>query len=125
PGVFSYSYLLVLCGISLMVYFNSREKTYMYYALYTLVLSAYIFMKSSMPEKIGKVYYESAHYVLNYFIQIIFHCFYILFGINFLKIPEYFPRLEKRVHIYLALLFGFSFVYYLLVLNGYFSINQY
>lgn len=124
-GVFTYSYLMVLCGISLMVYFNNREKTYMYYALYTLVLSAYVFIKSSMPQKIGVLYYESVHYVLNYFIQIVFHCFYILFGINFMNFPSYFPHLEKRVHTYLALLFGFSFVYYLLVLDGHFSISQY
>lgn len=125
PGVFTYSYLLVLCGISLIVYFNNREKTYLYYALYTWVLSVYIFTKASMPDEIGKLYYNGVHYVFNYFIQIIFHCFYILFGINFLNIPDHFPCLAKQVYIYLVLLFSFSLMYYFLVLNGYFSVNQY
>ncbi len=125
PGVFTYSYLLVLCGVSLIVYFNNREKTYMYYALYTLTLSVYVFSKASVPDKIGKLYYDGVHYVFNYFIQIIFHCFYILFGIHFLNIPQYLPRLQKKVYTYLIILFGLSFVYYGLVLGGYFSVSQY
>lgn len=125
PGVFTYSYLLVLFGISLVVYFNNHEKTYKYYALYTLMLSVYAFTKSSMPEGIGKIYYEGVHYVFNFFIQIVFHCFYVLFGINFLNFREHFPQLEKKVHIYLLILFTFSLVYYVLVLLGYYSIASY
>lgn len=125
PGVFTYSYLLVLCGVSLVVYFNNREKTYMYYALYTLTLSVYIFSKASMPDKMGKLYYDGVHYVFNYFVQIIFHCFYILFGIHFLNIPQHFPHLKKKVHTYLIILFGVSLAYFGLVLGGYFTVSQY
>lgn len=92
--------LFVFTIISSLITVFSKEKTYLYYSLYTFFLLTYILLKIPYLEILN--YFRSfIPGAYNFYSQTLFYSFYIYFFLYFLDIESYFPVLTRRLKILL------------------------
>lgn len=92
------SSLFVLLNISSIVYSQTKDKVFLYYALYNVFLLTYSLTKN----QIGFNQLFTNHSFadlrsLNYYIQIIYNAFLFYFSITFLDLRKTYPRYVKTV----------------------------
>ncbi|GGE34533.1 histidine kinase [Psychroflexus planctonicus] len=92
--------LFVFTIISGLIALFTKEKTYLFYALYTCFLLTYIFLKTPYKE-IQDYFIDLFHPAYNFYSQTLFYSFYIYFFLYFLDIEDYFPSLTKKIKILL------------------------
>ena len=89
--VLVWSFIISICAflalICIIVYFQSKQKDFLYYGLYNLVLSTYIFTKSPLPMSWKDIYYDSPQLLTyNWFSQEIYISFLFIFYMRFMNI---------------------------------------
>lgn len=101
----------ILIALGWLVYFQSGEKSFMYYGIFALLVMAYLIIKTPFDiynPKLIRLFYESRYYPLSYFIQICFYLTYFHFFINFLELDTKLPNFTKKLKLTTQLVFLIS-----------------
>lgn len=112
-----WSFTIVLCiilfFICTIIYLKSKQKVFLYYGLYNLVLFSYVALKNTRyPDFILGFIYESNFRIYNYYSQVVYLFFLFLFYLHFLDIHLSHPLKYKRIRQYLSgLLVFFSLLF--------------
>ena len=98
--------LLTFFLLSILIYLQSKQKIFLYYGLYNISLFTYLLTKSPFfSEYIDSQYLESRYISFNWYIQIIYNSFLILFYKEFLNLKKHFPRFNRFIINYLLIQF--------------------
>lgn len=101
--------LLTFFLLSLLIYLQSKQKVFLYYGLYNISLFAYLMTKSPFfAEYIDSQYLVSRYISFNWYVQIIYNSFLILFYKEFLNLKKHFPKFNKFIPNYLWIQFFFA-----------------
>jgi len=97
---------LIIYGlICSLIFIQSRQKVFLYYGLYNLLVVVFIFKNSPLiPQVWVRNYIESDYYIFNWLIQVIYNCLLFYFYIEFLEMKTHFPRFSKLLLKFLRLL---------------------
>ena len=98
------SLLVVFIIISTFIYRINHDKTFRYYALYCLFLLIYVVYKFDFYDPFIQWIDIWGNRGFNWMIQVLYHAFYIAFGISFLEFPKYYPVLNKGINYYFKIL---------------------
>lgn len=104
--------LFVFTIISSLIATFSKEKTFVFYALYTFFLASYIILKTPYLE-VRNFLSEAVPAAYNWYSQTLFYSFYFYFFLYFLDIKSYFPKLTrafKRILFWGIVVSSFLFV---------------
>lgn len=110
----------MLSTLAVLLYRNTQDKTFLFYALYNISLLFYIISKNSYIVEILQPIIHK-YYPLNWAIQIIYNSFLFYFGINFLNLKEYFPKRVARIDFFtrIMMITGSIGVFISILLNDY------
>lgn len=108
--------LLIYFLLCFGIYFQSKQKSFLFYGLYNLCLLSYIVTKSPfLQEHLLIVYQQSKFSSFNWFIQVLYNSLLFLFYREFLDLKIYFPKFNVVLYRYLviqivsaSLLFGYT-----------------
>ncbi len=111
--------LVIFFLFSFLVYIQSRQKTFLFYAFYNILLAASLIYNSPyIPIAIITDFRNGAYFPLSWFIQIVYNTFLFFFYFEFLELKKYFPRYARILSRFLLLLSGGSLL--LVVFSIYF-----
>jgi len=103
-GLIIYS---LLCSL---IYVQTKQKTFLYYGLYNILLFMFIFKNSPLlPQDQVNEYLNSRFIPINWFIQIVYNSLLFFFYIEFLEFKTFFPRYTSFLVKFLRILLAFSF----------------
>jgi len=103
-GLIIYS---LLCSL---IYVQTKQKTFLYYGLYNILLFMFIFKNSPLlPQDQVNEYLNSRFIPINWFIQIVYNSLLFFFYIEFLEFKTFFPRYTSFLVKFLRILMVFSF----------------
>jgi len=89
--------LTIFLIISIFIYKNIKENVFKYYAFFKFFLLLYLILKSGAIIKFSLP--EFGHLrPLNWGIQVVYNIYLSYFGISFLKLDVYFPKITHNVH---------------------------
>ena len=118
PDIFMWHFtataLFMLCLISGIISYHSREKSFKYYAFYSFFLLLYLFFKSPYEIPFLISMYESRFSSLNWYVQVIYNCIYFLFFISFLDVKVY----HLKVYTFIRRVVGIAFTISTLLFLG-------
>jgi sensor histidine kinase YesM len=110
--------LVIFFLFSSLVYIQSRQKTFLYYALYNILLAGSLLYNSPyIPVSVTTEFRNSSFFPISWFIQIVYNTLLFFFYFEFLEIKNYFPRYSRILSRFLILLSVSSFL--LLVFSVY------
>lgn len=110
--------LVIFFLFSFLVYIQSRQKTFLYYAFYNILLAVSLIYNSPyIPVSLTNDFRNSSFFPLSWFIQIVYNTFLFFFYFEFLELKKYYPRYARHLSRFLLLLSGGSFL--LLVFSVY------
>lgn len=112
-----FSALFIFSISSGIIGFYSKQKTFIYYSLYSFFLLLYIALK--LPYKLSFIsdLYESKWSIINWYLQSIYYTFYFLFFLYFLNINKHFPTTHTYFRIGLGIIFTISCCFFLASLS--------
>jgi len=117
--------LTILCLVSVIIGFNSTEKSFSLYALYTFFLLFYFILISPYDFKWRDQLYATPYKALRWYSQVIYNCSYFLFFLYFLDVKKHlntFYRFIVKVVFILFLVGTLAFIYSILFKNpGFFD----
>lgn len=97
--------------ISLMLFIKVKKRVYLYYSLYLFFLVLYILPRDPYSFFSKTFFYSSFFKVVNWYLQVIYHFFYFIFGVEFLSVKTYSKRFYRQVkQVLLGLLLSGSLV---------------
>lgn len=102
--------LFIICSL---VYFKSKQKEFLFYGLYNLFLCSYIFLKYPLSQiPLSALIYEHKLEVYNYYAQVIYLFFLLLFYMHFIEMPKFFSKKYNMIkQVLMTVLIGFSLLY--------------
>lgn len=114
--IFAWHFLLgalsILTLLGWLVYFQSGERSFLYYGLFSSFALIYVITKT--PEiyelEIISKFYTSRYLPLSYFLQVIFYHFYFHFVIHFLKLNVLAPVFVRYLKIIINLIIAIAFI---------------
>ncbi len=97
--------LVIFFLFSILVYLQTRQKTFLYYGLYNVVLAVSLLYNSPyIPLSVLGDFRNSSFFPLSWFIQIVYNTFLFFFYIEFLELRTYFPKYSKNLIRFLHIL---------------------
>lgn len=105
--------IFVLCIISGIISYHSKEKSFGYYALYSFSLLVFLFFKAPYKVDFIAAIYQSRFTSLNWYVQVIYNCSYFVFFLHFLDLKEHYIRFYefiKRVVVSVFLVSSLIFI---------------
>jgi len=97
--------LVIFFLFSILVYIQSRQKTFLYYSLYNILLAVSLLYNSPyIPLSVLGDFRNSSFFPLSWFIQIVYNTFLFFFYIEFLELRTYFPKYSKNLIRFLRIL---------------------
>ncbi|NLO71490.1 MAG: histidine kinase [Porphyromonadaceae bacterium] len=102
--IFTATILIIFFVIALMVYFTNREKLFKYYSLYCFFTLLYVLFKFDFGPNIYYEIVKSANHSYEFVVQLIYHAFYLLFGLLFLQLAKFKPKLNRFIERYAYIL---------------------
>lgn len=91
---------LILVLITVFIFRNTKDKTFFWYALYNTLLLLYILPKNNGVFNLS--FFDIRGFSsFNWYIQILYNSCLTYFGISFLNLKNYFPKLTKIAHKFL------------------------
>ncbi|MBD3724292.1 MAG: histidine kinase [Flavobacteriaceae bacterium] len=93
----SASSLVVFIIISCVLFFFTKDRIYLLYAFYNFLLFSFILFKSSYLNEFHNEVMSGRFYSVNWFLQLVYHCLHIYFGLEFLNIKHEFPKFHKAI----------------------------
>ncbi|MEC4004119.1 histidine kinase [Flavobacterium sp. SUN052] len=118
---FVMSGLLIYIGLCSIIYFKSKQKMYLYYGIYNLLLFFYIYTKTPFESILVFSFpFDSRFSGVNYFVQILYNSFLFFFYNDFVEYKIYFPKFEKRLILFLRIILASSSIVFIesLVFNN-------
>lgn len=94
------SVLVLFIIISVFIYRTNHDKIFRYYAFYCFFLLLYVVYKFDFFDPYLEWLRSIKIHGFNWTIQIVYHAFYVMFGINFLEFPKYYPKLYTKISYY-------------------------
>lgn len=89
--------ILMLCVISGIISYYSREKSFQFYATYSFFLLIFLLFKTPYEIPFRDAMYDSRFSSLNWYVQVIYNCIYFLFFISFLDVKTYHYKIYKFI----------------------------
>lgn len=124
PTIYSmtWSFTLMLCLVLFLIcsliYIKSKQKEFLYYGLYNIVLASYIAPKNfNNPDFIIQLVYESNFRIYNHYSQVVYLFFLFLFYMHFLDVHIKYPQIYRRIKIYLSGLVVFFSIWFIVGLT--------
>jgi len=120
--------LSILCIVSLIIGYNSKEKSFLFYAVYTFFLLFYFILISPYDFEWRDYLYSTRFKTLNWYSQIIYNCSYFIFFLYFLDIKTHLFKFYKFIVRVVGSLFTLgtlAFIYSLLTADSVFFDNFY
>lgn len=108
--------ILMLCLISGIISYYSKEKTFQYYATYSFFLLIFLSFKSPYEIPLRDAMYASRFSSLNWYVQVLYNCIYFLFFISFLDVKSYYYRVYKFIKRVVGIAFGISTTVFIITL---------
>ena len=99
--------LLILSIYHLMIYFQNKNKLYLFYSLYLISFFIYFLKEVSLPP------YSSIFLYINFTIQFLGFAAYVSFARNLLETKKYIPEWDKLLQLEVTLFLFFSIVFVL------------
>lgn len=97
--------LLIYALICSLIYAQTRQKVFLYYGIYNLLVVLFIFKNSNLvSQELVRSYIESDYYIFNWLIQVIYNSLLFFFYIEFLGMKTHFPRFSKYLSKFLRVL---------------------
>jgi sensor histidine kinase YesM len=85
--------LIIYFLLSSLIYIQTRQKTFFYYALYNILLFVFLIRNSPyLPAEWGSAFQNSRFFPLVFFIQIIYNSLLFFFYVAFLELKNHFPK---------------------------------
>lgn len=100
--------IFMLCVISGIISYYSKEKSFQYYANYSFFLIIFLLFKTPYEFPLRDLMYESRYSSLNWYVQVIYNCIYFLFFISFLDVKTYHFKVYKFIKRVVSIAFGIS-----------------
>lgn len=103
-----------LSVFSFFIFLNTRDKVYVYYSVYCLLVFSYIFIKSGIVSVKASVFWTA----FNWYVQILYLNVYWLFGLYFCKMEKHAGWAIPKVFKYQYAMVGLSTVFFILTITG-------
>ncbi|MEM6966183.1 MAG: histidine kinase [Bacteroidota bacterium] len=117
--VFTFTLMMVWTGLCGTIFYFTKLKSFKYYAAYTFFLGFYIGQKLSGFFQDFNLYSIDWLPDINWYPQLLYNCFYLIFAVSFLELEKHLPRLNRIIlrisYSYLAV--GSAFYAYLLMIG--------
>lgn len=110
------SALFILALMSLIIGINSKEKSYVLYAVYTLFLLTYFILISPYALTWRDNLFTTRFHSVKWFIQIIYNCAYFLFFLYFLDVKRHLPKFYKFINKVVAIAFIIGSMFFVLAM---------
>ncbi|MCB0454178.1 MAG: histidine kinase [Aequorivita sp.] len=98
--------MLTLFLLSMLIYWQSKQRVFLFYGLYNIFL--FVYLATKIPyffDEIYTQYITSRYGAFNYYIQIIYNSFLFLFYTEFLNFKKYFTGFNRFIIKYLWIQF--------------------
>lgn len=106
--------LIIYTLLCSLIYIQTKQKTFLYYGLYNILLFVYLIKNSPLiPANIVEAYLNSRYISLNWFIQIVYNSLLFFFYKEFLDFKTYFPRYTSLLVRFLQVLMLSSFALFI------------
>lgn len=103
--------LVIFFLFSILIYIQSRQKTFLYYSFYNLLLAVSLIYNSPfIPLSLINDFRNSPFFALSWFIQIVYNTLLFFFYIEFLELKLHFPRYSKNLKRLLLIITSLSTV---------------
>lgn len=104
--------LIIYSLICSLIFTQTRNRTFLYYGLYNLLVVVFILKNSPLlPQEWVDNYINSRYYTFNWFIQVIFNSLLFFFYIEFLEMKIHFPRFSAFLSKFLIVLMITAFLW--------------
>lgn len=94
---FTTTAIFILCLISGMISYYSKEKSFQYYTAYSFFLLIFLLLKVPYEVPVRDAIYDSRWSTLNWYVQVIYNCIYFLFFIQFLDVKKYYYKVFRFI----------------------------
>lgn len=109
---FVFSGLIIYFLICLLIYIQTRQKTFLYYGFYNLFLFIFLIKNSPLlPQELVLGYLNSRFISINLFIQIVYNSLLFFFYKEFLEFKIYFPRYTSLLIRFLQIVLVVSLIF--------------
>ncbi|MFH1121638.1 MAG: histidine kinase [Bacteroidota bacterium] len=103
--------LIIYFLLSSLIYIQTRQKAYFYYAFYNILLFIFLIRNSPyLPEEYGFAFQNSRFFSLVWFIQVVYNSLLFFFYLAFLELKFHFPKYTSVLLKVLQILIGLSFL---------------
>lgn len=89
--------IFILLFFSTLIYFQSKENSFKYYAIYSFFLFLFLLLKMPYASSFVRTFYDSRIAGFNWFLQVFYHYAYFFFFLSFLNIKKHFPHFNKLI----------------------------
>ena len=97
--------LTIYSMICSLIYTQTKQKVFLYYGLYNLLVVLFILKNSPLiSQEWVRSYLESDYFIFNWLIQVIYNSLLFFFYIEFLEMKTHFPRFSKYLSKFLRVL---------------------
>lgn len=97
------------------IYFQSKQKEFLYYGLYNLFLLSYILLKTPFfKDIVYQFVWETSFHHYNWFSQNIYITFLVFFYMQFLDMKIHFPKMKRIFTHFLLVSLSFAFALFIL-----------
>ncbi|MGA9326599.1 MAG: histidine kinase [Salegentibacter sp.] len=100
--------IFILCVISGIISYHSKEKSFGYYALYSFFLLIFLSFKVPYEFALRDLMYESRLASVNWYIQVIYNSIYFVFFVHFLDIKKHYFKFYKFIKGVVGVMFAVS-----------------
>lgn len=94
---FTTTAISILCLISGIISYHSREKSFGYYTAYSFFLLIFLLFRTPYELPIRDAMYDSRWSTLNWYVQVIYNCIYFLFFMQFLDVKKYYYKVYRFI----------------------------
>jgi sensor histidine kinase YesM len=114
--------------LCMLIYLQSKQKSFLYYGLYNFFLLTYIYTKTPFHiEEIVKPLANSPFASYNWFSQVIYNSMLFMFYRAFLDMKVHFPKFDKLLHRFLIIQVSIASLLfaYTIITNNHLIFNNY
>ena len=105
---FTTTAIFILCLISGIISYHSKEKSFGYYTAYSFFLLIYLLFRTPYEIPIRDAMYDSKWSTLNWYVQVIYNCIYFLFFMQFLDVKKYYFKVYRFIKRVVVMSFSLS-----------------
>lgn len=113
--------IFILASLSLIIHHHTKEKSFLYYSLYSYLVLGYLVLKmiDQTDSELKTIFYRPRFIALNWYVQITYYSLYFFFYLHFLDFHKTLPKFYRNLKSCIIGIFALSslFFIYSLILN--------